>query len=38
MTQYFEDDPYDAQVLFSDTALMLIKAAKIWHLINIEKQ
>ena len=23
MTQYFEDDPYDAQVLFSDTALNL---------------
>ena len=21
MTQYFEDDPYDARVLFSDTAL-----------------
>ena len=23
MTQYFEDDPYDAQVLFSDTAFNL---------------
>ena len=37
MTQYFEDDPYDTW-LFSNTAFNAVKAVKIWHLINIEKQ